>query len=295
MNIVVIADENYASQSSATLMSFLENNRNERNDIYYITTGISEQSRLKLEEFCKLYNAFFHYILFEEKVLSPYDGIGYWSKYTCMKLFIPQLLPDEVKKVLYLDVDMLILDSLEEVYNIVLGDNALAGVEDVPNNKSNCKRCGLGINSVYVNSGFMLLNLSAWRKEWNANSFSRFVDDHRGKMAINDQDVINSVFEGRIVPLEWRYNVTSFFFGLSSAIWKHYPRTMYKKARRKPAVIHFTNSNKPWKESCIHLYAKQWRRTLNRTSFGKVEYKSSVKIALKLCVYEIVDFFRIWL
>lgn len=293
MNIVVIADENYASQSAATLISFLENNRNERHDIYYITTGISEQSRLNIEGLCKKNNAFFHYILFEEKALSPYDGIGHWSKYTFMKLFIPQLLPDEVKKVLYLDVDMLILDSLEEVYNIVLGDNALAAVEDVPYNKSCCKRCGLGINSVYVNSGFMLLNLSAWRKEWNANSFNRFVDDHRGKMTINDQDVINSVFYGKIMPLEWRYNVTSFFFGLSSAIWKLYPKKMYKKARSNPAVIHFTNSNKPWKDSCVHLYAKKWRSALNRTPFGKIEYKTSIKVCVKLCVYEIVDFIRI--
>lgn len=62
MNIVVIADENYASQSAATLISFLENNRNERHDIYYITTGISDQNRLNIEGLCKKNNAFFHYI-----------------------------------------------------------------------------------------------------------------------------------------------------------------------------------------------------------------------------------------
>lgn len=68
---------------------------------------------------------------------------------------------------------------------------------------------------------------------------------------------------------------------------------MYKKARSNPAVIHFTNSNKPWKDSCVHLYAKKWRSALNRTPFGKIEYKTSIKVCVKLCVYEIVDFFRI--
>lgn len=292
MNIVVISDENYATQSAVMLLSFFESNKNLHNEIYYISTGISNQNIEKIETLCNEYNSQLHYILFDENLLSQFDGIGYWSKYTFMKLFIPQVLPSIVDKVLYLDVDMLIIDNLKSVYNMDLGDNAIAAVEDVPNSQSCCKRCGLSQKSLYINSGFMLLNLSAWRKEWERNSFYKYVDDYKSKMKINDQDVINSIFTGRIKPLDWRYNVTSFFFGLSSSIWKLYPKE-YKRVRRHPAVIHFTNSNKPWKETCVHQYAKRWRNTLYRTHFTSESFKNSFSLTIKLFIYNIVDFWRI--
>lgn len=292
MNIVVISDENYAIQSAVMLLSFFESNKNLHNEIYYISTGISNKSIEKIETLCREYNSRLHYILFDENLLSQFDGIGYWSKYTFMKLFIPQVLPGIVDKVLYLDVDMLIIDNLQSVYNMDLGENAIAAVEDVPNSQSCCKRCGLPKKSLYINSGFMLLNLSAWRKEWGKNSFYKYVEDYKSKMKINDQDVINSIFTGRIKPLDWRYNVTSFFFGLSSSIWKLYPKE-YKRVRRYPAVIHFTNSNKPWKETCVHQYAKRWRNTLYRTHFTNESFKNSFSSTIKLFIYNIVDFWRI--
>lgn len=156
MNIVLISDEHYAVQTAVTLQSFFEHNEG-CHEIYFVTTGIIEESRNKLISLCKMHNSIFHYICMDDKRLDPFDGIGYWSKYTFMKIFIPELLPSCIDKVLYLDVDIIVKTNLSSLYNINLEKSGLAAVEDVPNAESHKKRCGLSPNAVYVNSGLMLM------------------------------------------------------------------------------------------------------------------------------------------
>lgn len=265
MNIVLISDENYAVQTAVTLQSFFEHNEG-HHDIYFLTTGVKEESRIKLFNFCEFYNSVFHYICIDDKKLDPFDGIGYWSKYTFMKILIPELLPSYIDKVLYLDVDIIVKASLSDLYSIDLAKAGLAAVEDVPNAESHKKRCCLSPKTVYINSGLMLMNMPLWRIEFKMNSFFDYIDENKNKFKINDQDVINSVFENRIIALEWKYNVTSAFFGFKSAIWKIYP-SQYKTIRKKPVVIHFTNSNKPWISGSYHIYKKEWYDILKRSNF----------------------------
>lgn len=293
MNIVLISDEHYAIQTAVTLQSFFEHNEG-CHEIYFVTTGIKEESRQKLIFLCKIHNAIFHYIYMDDKELDSFDGIGYWSKYTFMKIFIPKLLPSSIDKVLYLDVDIIVKTNLSSLYDINLGESGLAAVEDVPNAESHKKRCGLSPKAIYINSGLMLMNLVLWRTEFKQNSFLNYIEKNKYKYKINDQDLINSVFENRIIALDWRYNVTSFFFGFKSPIWKNY-RYQYKLARKNPAVLHFTNSNKPWVPDSYHVYKKEWYNVLKRTTFANdiKEYNNSIRQNCILLCLRIVDFFRI--
>lgn len=123
-----------------------------------------------------------------------------------------------------------------------------------------------------------------------------YVKDNKAKYKINDQDVINSVFENRIIPLDWKYNVTSAFFGFKSSIWKMY-RSRYKSTRKNPVVLHFTNSNKPWRTGSYHVYKKEWYDVLERTTFANViqRHNNSIKQNCILFLLRIVEFFRIYI
>lgn len=177
MNIVLISDDHYAVQAAVTLQSFFEHNEG-CHEIYFVTTGIEDNSMQKLICLCKTHNSFFHYICMDEKELDLFEGIGYWSKYTFMKIFIPTLLPLCINKVLYLDVDMIVKNDLSSLYDIELGESGLAAVEDVPNAEKHKTRCGLSPTAIYVNSGLMLMNLVLWRSEIKRNSFFEL---YRGK------------------------------------------------------------------------------------------------------------------
>ncbi|AIR09843.1 Putative bifunctional glycosyl transferase, family 8 [Ligilactobacillus salivarius] len=90
-------------------------------------------------------------------------------------MLLPELLPD-VKRILYLDVDMLILDSLGELYRTDLGNNILGVVRDFPftNDKSSWSYFLLGeFGNRYFNSGMLLMDLVAMREN---NIVSRFME-----------------------------------------------------------------------------------------------------------------------
>lgn len=291
MNIVIVIDASYVLQAGVTLKSFFDLHRGESHSIYCINTNITLEGRSKLTKLCCACNSKIYFIPIKEDALNPFEGIGDWSKYTFMKLLIPAFLPNDVERVLYLDVDMLVLNSLDDIYNIDFQDKALAAVEDVPNAQEHAKRCSLPSGSIYVNSGLMVINLRKWREAYWKNLFIDFCIKNKGHFKINDQDVINSIFAGSIIPLDWKYNVTSFFFGFHSAIYK-LNRSEYKRVRKNPFVIHFTNSNKPWKTDAVHIYKCKWFDIYESTLFKGEIQAPKVFYNFYLLAIKVIDYFR---
>jgi lipopolysaccharide biosynthesis glycosyltransferase len=81
------------------------------------------------------------------------------SKIAYAKIFAPKMLPDEVKKVLYLDTDILLLRPLTDLYLMAL-DFSLAAAIDASDGL-------VGNLDNAFNSGVMLMNLETMRKKWN--------------------------------------------------------------------------------------------------------------------------------
>lgn len=89
------------------------------------------------------------------------------------RLLIPQVLPSEIKKAIYLDSDMLVNLDIKELWQIELGDKPLAAVREMDANAYNYKTfdaaqkyllsAGLVEYEDYFNSGVLLMNLSRLR------------------------------------------------------------------------------------------------------------------------------------
>lgn len=267
MNIIFISDKKYIIQSTVMLQSVFNNNNNV-SQIFLLSTDINLDDLKVLINLCKKYNSKLHLISIDETELNIYDKIGPWSKYTFIKILIPRVIPKEIKKAIFLDVDMIVLDNLNTVYTQCSDEKSLYGVEDIPFSILHKDRCGIDYDSPYINSGFMVINLDKWREAYNKGQFEEFVKKNKGKMPfINDQDVINYVFQHDIGCLPYRYNVTNQAFGLHNKIIKKYP-SVWKEGRKNPAIIHFTNSRKPWVPEVCHPYKKYWIKCLKQTEYS---------------------------
>lgn len=281
------------------LQSLFCNNQNKVKCIYLLSTDITNENARIIKEQCNKNNADFVLLNIEEKELELYDKIGPWSKYTFLKLLIPKILPENIDKVLFLDIDMVILDDLTSIYNSFSSIYAVAGVEDIPAATMHKKRCNINSDSVYINSGFMIINVQKWKKVYKLNAFEKFIKNNIGKMDfINDQDVINYTFQNDIMKLPYRYNVTNLAFGIHNTLLKSF-RHEWKAGRKNPAVIHFTNSRKPWIPEVCHPYKKEWLKYLNQTPY-KSNYSKFIKydkIWMKNCIKNlissIIDYFRL--
>ena len=157
------------------------------------------------------------------------------------RFMLIKLLPKNIDKIIYADVDVAFADNLIDLYNMDMGDNLIAGVADVDQGRPFPK------NGNYVNSGVLMMNVAEIRKmglydEWlNLSNQDCF--------AYPDQDILNKTCDGRILYLPVRYNYMPggggrFERPINAGI---YTRNDYLDAIRNPAIIHYI-LRQPWKD-----------------------------------------------
>ena len=168
------------------------------------------------------------------------------------RTFLPELLPN-VDRVLYLDVDTLAVDDLTRLWETDLGDHYLAAVTNVfqPGDETRSADLGLPSAEVYFNSGVLLFNLPAMRRDRCAEAIRACAVERGDELGWPDQDALNLVLGERRVPLHPRWNVMNAML-LFPAAAEVFGADAVEEARRRPGIRHFEGpgDNKPWHYLC---------------------------------------------
>lgn len=177
------------------------------------------------------------------------------------RILLPELLPD-LPRVLYLDVDALALDALEPLWETSL-DGALAGaVRNVfqHDHRHRPRELGLPGERDYLNSGVLLLDLDALRREGVAAQLRAVALERGGGLAWPDQDVLNLVLAGRWRALPPRWNATNALWAFGPAARRAHGLRARRAARAHPAIRHFEGpeANKPWHPDCTQPLRERW-------------------------------------
>ena len=271
LSVVYSSDDKYAQHTGVSMISLLENNRHFINiEIYIIDNKISKENRGKLVIIVDKYNRKLIFIDFSEyidKLNLDMEWSISISAYA--RLFISDMLPNNVETVLYYDCDSIILNKLDEIWHENIDGYLLAGVKDTVGNNIK-KAVGMELNSDYINSGMLLINLKKWREENILEKFMEFIEIHNGNVMHHDQGVINGTLKGSIKILPLRYNVMTVFYTMKlNDILKYYDiegefysEAEIEEALTNPVFIHFTPGFvlRPWFKGCKHpkkeLYLK---------------------------------------
>lgn len=190
--------------------------------------------------------------LVDNPYASAYEVRGI-SAGTYLRLALPALLP-EIDKILYLDADVLVRESLLSLWETPLEGKALAAVKGAVNLAGkwewNSQRPYWhfleGMKGGYINAGVTLLNLDEVRKRkldtrWNALA--------REKFYYQDQDILNITCQGKIVYLPPKYNCLAY---LSAEDYRQmvaediFTEAECVQAQEHPAILHYAG-DKPWK------------------------------------------------
>lgn len=182
--------------------------------------------------------------------------VAHISMTSTYRLFAPLILKD-IKKAIYLDSDLIVLDDIKKLWETEV--EYIAGVQDglsIHNARKN------NLNHTYINSGVMVLNLENLRK---LNYLERILNTQTGQynLSLLDQDIINIAFEKEIQLLPEKWNVPA----------KIYSEATQKmiEARENPSIIHWCGYQKPWKDDVWK--AEKWKEF-------EVEYKPKKAIVL---------------
>ena len=259
MNIVIVANDGYVQHGAVMLTSLFETNKGCQFLVFLFTDGISDENRSRLETLCRCYGNLFEVHTPEEELKSSH-GVdisklpsGKWSTMVYYKLFMPIVLPSDVERCLFLDVDMIVVDNIKPLYNISLNNNAIiAAVEDVVSCIPRKEALGLNSEDHYFNSGVMVCDIAEWRKEEHRRPIFNFVLKWSDR-AINEQDDLAVYMKGRIQLLPIRWNMVACNYLRQRFVFPKYYSEL-KEARKHPAIHHFCTMTQPWFADSPHPY-----------------------------------------
>ncbi len=200
-----------------------------------------------------------------------------------LKLWLADLLPG-CERVLYLDADTLVLRDLRPLLATPLGDSVAGAVVDYGLLAAAEHERKLGVDDhrrhirevlrrdpddfTYVNSGVLLLDLAALRREDFADRATRLVLDQAHHFRWRDQDALNLLLGDRIGLLDPRWN--ALVWHLEREERRHHARSAERMVaalqRRDPWIAHLTGPCKPWLHLIDLPYYRHWWRQAFRTS-----------------------------
>jgi lipopolysaccharide biosynthesis glycosyltransferase len=157
------------------------------------------------------------------------------------RLQLAELLPD-LDTVLYLDCDVIVLDSLENLLSINVDNYGIAAVQD-----HFWRSCPMDGTPGYFNSGVLLVNLGYWRTHLVAERSRNFVREYPCRFW--DQDALNFVLRDSWLELDARWNVFHFDeVGTESwgALSAAQTRAWWRQLQRDAAILHYVTKLKPW-------------------------------------------------
>ncbi|MEI6470099.1 MAG: glycosyltransferase family 8 protein [Betaproteobacteria bacterium] len=254
MNIVCATDGNYMRHCVAMLNSLWNLNQDPDLHVYLIFDNAnSHELSLAVSHLRHLLPGF-SLLQASPKPLEGFPVNGHATVATYFRLLLPELLPMSAEKVIFIDADTVVTDSLSPLWKTSLQGHSLAAV---PEHRISCKDHGHEFGS-YFNAGIMLIDLKKWRESNLLQRGRIFASNYPERMRHWDQDVLNHVFKNDWLPLPDRWNACPHLFGLTPE-YKGYDYVFTadeKEAVSNPAIVHFAGPGpiKPWNAQCQHVY-----------------------------------------
>ena len=239
VHILFCTDAAYLQHTAVAVASLLANNAARRFTITVSIDGAAPEATTAIRDMVRGFgNACIRFPVFDPARLAGLPAGRHFTTTMYQRLFAPALYPDKVERVLYLDGDLVVCDDISPLWTAPLEDHPLAGVPDpaLPDGE--------------VNSGVLILNLAAWRREDATSRLLGYVRNHATTLEYPDQQALNAVFAGRILKLPSRWN---FHAGAAElgATRLGISRAEFADLRRRPGIVHYTTNRKPW------LYRKE--------------------------------------
>lgn len=174
------------------------------------------------------------------------------------RLFVGRFIDESIEQCLYLDVDMLVLGDVRELFAIELGEKVLGVVRDAVayqtplESKTGGKPFRFSRNSVYFNSGMLLINLNAWRAEAIEQKAVRFLQSYHALYF--DQDALNAIAGDRVMLLDLAWNFQFYFYSQYKAFeqFRDSPNP-YQASFTNRKIIHYVCNPKPWESPYLAL------------------------------------------
>ena len=301
--IVFSTDKNYFPYFLVALESIIQNANVENNyDILVLHTELEENEEKIIQNQILGHPNFSVRLidvsdLAEKYHLNDLITMNHIRESAYYRLLISEILP-LYHKIIYLDCDLIIVKDLANLFSTDISNYYLAAVIDkgvqnyylphVPEFKKYMQSLGMHHVQNYFNSGVLVMNLEAIRKDALLDKFIKVAQ--KNNQFFHDQNVLNVVCEQKVFPLKYEWNI----------------QCCNKIKEKDFSIIHYCG-DKPWNKKGVHLENDWWHYARNtyyyqeilthykehfpknrKINFKKLKYK----ILYKLCLGQLRQKYR---
>lgn len=295
--VVYGSDDNYAKFMGISMYSLFETNTAfEQIVVYVLDCGITQKNKDRLTSVAGQWQRELCFIDMREAVdsLNLNMGAHKIAIASYARLFMASLLPQTCERVLYLDCDTVVMDSLAPLWETAFGTALIAGVQDTVDSYF-LDVIGLPKGTKYINAGILLVNLAAWRAENLQEQFMALITKFGGNVPHHDQGTINAVCGDRRIVVPLRNNVTANLYSFSAQtirkiyfLDEFYSQEELTEALRHPAVVHFTTGllGRPWEENSSHPQRDHFWSIVEKTPWKGLQPKPDTRgMGLKAFIF----------
>lgn len=247
MNILVTLNANYIPPLKVMLWSLFFNNPGQTFDIYLMHSLIPDEELAELGRYIQGHGQRLHVVTIDDGTFSDAPVIMHYPKEMYYRLLAYRYLPKSVDKILYLDPDILVINSIQSLYDIDISSVLFAASyhNRIPVKEINRLRLKAYEMEAYYNSGVLLMNLALQREKINENDIYNFMEKNKLRLLLPDQDILNALYGKDILKIdEIKYNYDTRFYRYNKILSNGIVDMDY--IMNHTVILHFCGKKKPW-------------------------------------------------
>lgn len=184
------------------LISLFENNKDESITVYVMQRDFTVNDKDDIEGLATSFGQMAMFLQVDETRFASFPTTAKFSMETYFRLIMSELLPEEIDRVLYLDVDVIVRGKVREFYDTDLKERIAAVCPDgynpvlEENKRQLFKREG---DMRYFNAGVMVWNVKMLRETYCFDDFMNAADELGFDLQYADQEILNYLLYDKVV------------------------------------------------------------------------------------------------
>ena len=248
MNLLFAIDRNFRGHLCRCLHTIARNGGADRYDAYILHSDLTQTDRedIRSRTDSRITCIF---IPVDAAIFDGFPTSARYPRQIYYRLAAPLLLPRHLERILYLDVDLVVINPLAPLYHMDFGGNFYIACSHTRKflTRINQLRLGTGSGVPYINTGVMVINLPLLRKNLTIDRIRTTAQRRMHTFLLPDQDLL-AILHGTRIQL-----ADPLLYNLSDKLLTaHNARSRREKldlawVRKNAVIVHYCGRNKPWK------------------------------------------------